>query len=195
MYLRSGIGTNKLLVSEKSPNPSIPTNSNFGFNFSIGTIVEYKNSSLIQFSTGFVYKYNQFRTVVSGITTSETFIKGWDPIEIYDKYNLNILSIPIIMNVTLNNKFKVGAGVSYDYVFYEGRDKLVINNTDPVFERLSNIFHPANYNFMINFIFKFNDYISVSQTLSASPNKTSSQLFSNSTGPSFCLDFQIDFKL
>ncbi|MEO6190577.1 MAG: outer membrane beta-barrel protein, partial [Saprospiraceae bacterium] len=96
LLLHSGIGINKLLKKDNSRNPSIPTNSNFGLNFSIGPMIEYNKFSKMQFAVGMEYKLNQLHTKISGIRTEESIIKGWPPVDILQAYTMNYLSIPIL---------------------------------------------------------------------------------------------------
>ena len=140
-------------------------------------------------------KLNILRTNVSGITTNETFINGWDPIEITDNYMLSYLSIPFLINFRINRKYYLGTGISYDYLLNTKITKSVINSTDPVFERLSNTINPANHSFLIYLKYIFNDNLAISPTILLSPNKTNSQLFSNSTGPSMSFHFDLQLKI
>jgi len=195
LILRSGIGTNKLFVTEKAPNPSIPTSSILGLNLSIGSLIEYNYFSKIQFSTGIGFKLNIFRTRVSGIITNETFTNGLGPIEINDSYILNYLSIPFLVNFRISNKFNLGGGVSYDYLLNKKMIKSVINTKDPVFGRSYNTFQPANHSIFIFFKFKAKKNISVIPTLSFSPHKTIPQSFYTSIGPSASFDIHFELKI
>ncbi len=195
LILRSGIGTNKLFVTEKAPNPSIPTTSKLGLNLSIGSLIEYNYFSKIQFSTGIGFKLNKFRTRISGITTNETLNNGFQPIEIYDTYILNYLSIPFLVNFRISNKFNLGGGVSYDYLLNKKMTKSVKNTKDPVFGRSNSIFHPANHSVFIFFKFKLHKNFSVLPTFSLSPHRTTAQSFYTSTGPSASFDLHFELKI
>lgn len=195
LIIRSGAGVNKLIVNGDSKNPSIPTNSSLGLNLSTCALIQYNKFSRIQISSGFGFKLNQLHTTISNIITNETLIKGWDPVEISETYTNSYLFIPILVNYKIKDKVNVGFGISYDYLLNSKIRKSVINNTDPGFEKFSNNFYPEIYSFILYYQCALNKMLSVLPTILISPNKTTSQLLSNSTGPSISLDIQLEIKL
>lgn len=193
--IHSGVGVNKLIDNGDSKNPSIPTNSHFGLNLSIGALIEYSKYSKIQISTGAGFKLNQLHTTISNIITGETISKGWDPIEISETYTNSYLSIPFLFSYKIKDKMKVGVGISYDYLLNSKIRKTVIHNTDPEVEKYNSTFYPGKYSFILYYQYSFNKAFSVLPTILISPNKTTSQLSGNSSGPSISFDIQLEIKI
>ena len=195
LIIRSGIGVNKLLTIGDGQISSIPTNSNVGLNFSIGGLIEYNKFSKIQIYTGLGFKIIQLHTKISNIITGVTISKGLDPTEISESYTNNYLSIPLLFNFNIKEKQYLGCGISYDYLLNTKISKSISNNSDPELEKIGNKFYPAMYSFLLNYKYIFNKHISILPTILISPNKTTSKIFSNSTGPSISLDIHFELKI
>jgi len=172
-----------------------PANSNLGLNVSISTLVEYKASDRIQISTGVGLKLNQFHTEINNIITNGNIINGLNPTQIKETYTNSYLSIPLLLSYRINDKMCVGTGISDDYLFNSHFRKKVINNIDPIFDKYGNIYYFGKYSVMLYYKYTNIKKLSIGPTISICPNRTSSELYSNSTGPSISVDLHFELRI
>lgn len=195
LIIRPGIGLNKLIAHKNGQNTSIPTSSSAGLNVSISTLIEYKVSHRIQISSGIAYKLNQFHTEINNIITNGNIINGLNSTQIKETYTNSYLSIPLLLAYRINNKMYIGTGISYDYLFNSQFRKKVLNNTDPFFNKYGNNYYFGKYSLMLFYKYTIIRKLSVGPNISISPNRTSSELLSNSTGPSICVDLHFELRI
>ena len=195
LIIRPGIGVNKLIAHKDGQNTSIPTSSSAGLNVSISTLVEYKASHRIQISTGIGYKLNQFHTEINNIITNGNIINGLNPTQIKETSTNSYVTIPLVLAYRINDKMYVGTGISYDYLFNSHFRKKVINNTDPLFDKYGNIYYFSKYSVMLFYKYTIIRKLSIGPNISISPNRTSSEFLSNSTGPSICVDLHFELRI
>lgn len=195
LIILPGIGVNKLIANKDGQFSSIPTSSSAGLNVSISTLVEYKASYKIQISTGIGYKLNQFRTEINNLTTNGNIINGFNPTQIKETYTNSYVTIPLLLAYRINDKMYVGTGISYDYLFNSHFRKKVINNTDPFFNKYGNTYYFGKYSLMLFYKYNIIRKLSVGPNISISPTRTTSELLSNSTGPSISVDLHFELRI
>lgn len=195
LIIRPGIGVNKLIAHKDGQNTSIPTSSSAGLNVSISTLVEYKASHRIQISTGIGYKLNQFHTEINNIITNGNIINGLNPTQIKETYTNSNVTIPLSLSYRINDKMYVGTGISYDYLFNSQFRKKVLNNTDPFFNKYGNTYYFGKYSLMLFYKYTIIRKLSVGPNISISPTRTTSELLSNSTGPSISVDLHFELRI
>ncbi|MBK8244302.1 MAG: outer membrane beta-barrel protein [Saprospiraceae bacterium] len=195
LIIRPSIGINKLIAHKDGQFSSIPTSSCAGLNVSISTLVEYKASYRIQITTGIGYKLNQFHTEINNILTNGNINNGLNPTQIKETYTNSYLTIPLLLSCRINDKMYVGTGISYDYLFNSHCRKKVINNTDPIFDKYGNIYYFGKYSLMLYYKYTIIRKLSIGPNISISPNRTRSELLSNSTGPSISVDLHFELRI
>ncbi|MBL0237886.1 MAG: outer membrane beta-barrel protein [Saprospiraceae bacterium] len=195
LIIRPGIGVNKLITHKDGQFSTIPTSSSAGLNVSISTLVEYKASHRIQISTGVGYKLNQFHTEINNIITNGNIINGLNPTQIKETYTNSYVTIPLSLSYRINDKMYVGTGISYDYLFNSHFRKKVVNNTDPLFDQDGKMYYFSKYSVMLFYKYTIIRKLSIGPTISISPNKTSSEFLSNSTGPSISVDLHFELRI
>ena len=195
LIILPAIGVNKLIAHKDGQNTSIPTSSSAGLNVSISTLVEYKASYRIQISTGVGYKLNQFHTEINNIITNGNIINGLNPTQIKETYTNSNVTIPLSLSYRINDKMYVGTGISYDYLFNSQFRKKVLNNTDPFFNKYGNTYYFGKYSLMLFYKYTIIRKLSIGPNISISPNRTSSEFLSNSTGPSISVDLHFELRI
>ena len=195
LIIQPGIGVNKLIANKDGQFSSIPTSSSAGLNVSISTLVEYKASYRIQISTGVGLKLNQFHTEINNILTNGNINNGLNPTKIKETYTNSYLSIPLLLAYRINNKMYIGTGISYDYLFNSQFRKKFLNNTDPFFNKYGNNYYFGKYSLMLFYKYTIIRKLSIGPTISISPNRTSSEFLSNSTGPSIRVDLHFELRI
>lgn len=195
LIIRPGIGVNKLIAHKDGQFSSIPTSSSAGLNVSISAMVEYKASDRIQISTGVGLKLIQFHTEINNIITNGNIINGLNPTQIKETYTNSYVTIPLLLSCRINDKMYVGTGISYDYLFNSQFRKKIINNTDPIFDKYGNTYYFGKYSVMLFYKYTIIRKLSVGPNISISPNRTSSEFLSNSTGPSISVDLHFELRI
>lgn len=195
LIIRPGIGVNKLIAHKDGQFSSIPTSSSAGLNVSISALVEFKASDRIQISTGIAYKLNQFHTEINNIITNGNIINGLNPTQIKETYTNSNVTIPLSLSYRINDKMYVGTGISYDYLFNSQFRKKVLNNTDPFFNKYGNTYYFGKYSLMLFYKYTIIRKLSVGPNISISPTRTTSELLSNSTGPSISVDLHFELRI
>ncbi|MCI1265575.1 MAG: outer membrane beta-barrel protein [Saprospiraceae bacterium] len=193
--IRPAIGVNKLIEHKDGQFSSIPTSSSAGLNVFISTLIEYKVSHRIQISSGIGYKFNQFHTEINNIITNENIINGLNPTQIKETYTNSNVTIPLSLSYRINDKMYVGTGISYDYLFNSQFRKKVLNNTDPFFNKYGNTYYFGKYSLMLFYKYTILRKLSVGPNISISPTRTTSELLSNSTGPSISVDLHFELRI
>lgn len=194
--IQSGIGTNKLLVREKSSTTIVETKSKFGKNFSLGAQIQFSKYKEIKFITGAEIKWNQLYNVIDNIIISVANGSEMQSTVITDSYELIFLGLPLIINYKLDDKYELGIGGSYDLLLRAKFTKKIINNADPILLRQTNKIDPAQYSLLLQGKYSFNHKHAIVPTLILSPHRTSAVLFSsNATGPAWNFNLLYQFSL
>lgn len=105
------------------------------------------------------------------------------------------MTIPLLLTYRINVKMNVGTGISYDYLFNSHYRKKIINNTDPLFDQDGNIYYFGKYSIILYYKYTIIRKLSVGPNISISPNRTSSEFLSNSTGPSISVDLHFELRI
>ncbi|NOT36210.1 MAG: hypothetical protein HOP11_02400 [Saprospiraceae bacterium] len=191
LFTNASFGLNKLhdddnAVAFKRTSLEIGTSANWEFG------IQTPESKKIVYSAAVALKSSQlniFDSYESGSCITESGVKDCG---LSSTYDLCYISIPITVQLRLNERLRAGIGFSYDQIIRNKETKVL--NSAPVILKLGSVLDPSWNTLSVMFKYRMYDRIYLIPMVSRVPHKVNNELLSNTASPAFYYDLKLQWQ-